>query len=235
MFNVDKSLNYGRAHIDFFSKSISTPEIVLDIGAGQGSDLKIVKKNHPTSKLFALENYPEYIKILNENNIETFPGNFETDNLPFNNESVDLIITNQTLEHTKEIFWVLHELSRTLKVGGHLIIGIPNLASFHNRLLLLLGHQPTCINNSSAHIRGFSKNDLIKFLNIFQNGYQLQYYKGSNFYPFSPSIASPLAKAFPGMAWSNFFLFKKTLKYNKEFLEFPKTNQLETNFFLGNP
>ena len=54
-----------------------------------------------------------------------------------------------------------------------------------------------------------------------------------NFYPFPPFIAKPLAYLFPTNAWVIFFLFEKKKEYTNEFLEFPKLNKLETNFYLG--
>ena len=34
---------------------------------------------------------------------------------PFEDETVDILIVNQILEHCKEIFWIFHELTRVLK------------------------------------------------------------------------------------------------------------------------
>lgn len=62
--------------------------------------------------------------------------NIERDPLPFADESVDIFMANQVLEHCKEIFWIFSEVSRCLKPGGCFIIGVPNLAALHNRLLL---------------------------------------------------------------------------------------------------
>jgi len=160
--------------------------------------------------------------------------NIEHDKLPFELESIDIIIANQIIEHVKEIYWLLHEISRVLKVGGSLIIGVPNLAALHNRLLLLFGEQPSCIQNNTAHVRGYTKKDLLKYLSsCFQEGYKLKSFKGSNFYPLPSFLAKPLAKAFPNFVWSIFFLFEKTKSYDRQFLEFPIENQLETNFYLG--
>jgi SAM-dependent methyltransferase len=128
----------------------------------------------------------------------------------------------------------LHEISRILKKGGNLIIGVPNLASLHNRLLLLLGEQPSCIQNNSAHIRGYTKKDILKLLDsCFPGGYKLKQFKGSNFYPLPSFLAKPLAHVFPDFAWSIFLRLEKQKPYNKQFLEFPVENQLETNFYLG--
>ena len=121
---------------------------VLDIGAGRGSDLAIVKKNAPNSELIAIESYLPNVRRLKEMGYLVHTLNLEKDPFPFPDESIDYLIANQILEHCKEIFWILHEATRVLKVGGSIYVGVPNLASLHSRLLLLFGFQPTCIKNS---------------------------------------------------------------------------------------
>jgi ubiquinone/menaquinone biosynthesis C-methylase UbiE len=231
MFKVDKTLNYGRHVIKDMTVSIGKVSSCLDIGAGSGNDLLIVKSLNPECELHAIESYAPNIERLRSHNILVEHCNFEETKLPYADGSLDYIISNQVFEHTKEIFWIMSEISRTLKVGGHLLIGVPNLASLHNRFLLLMGRQPTCIQNHSAHIRGFTKNDLMHFVDIFPGGYKLKDYRGSNFYPFSPAIAFPLGNTFPGMAWANFLLFKKEKEYEENYYcQFPITQMLETNF-----
>jgi SAM-dependent methyltransferase len=160
--------------------------------------------------------------------------NLEQDPLPFSDESIDVVMSNQVLEHAKEIFWILHQATRVLRIGGHMIVGVPNLASFHNRLLLLFGKQPTVIQNHSAHLRGYTKHDIIRMLEmIFPGGYALEDFRGANFYPLPAGPAMSLAKIFPNGAWGIFFLFKKTRAYSDEFLMHPVLKQLETNFYVA--
>lgn len=230
---IDKRLNLGRKNIANYISSIDSIKNALDIGAGNGDDLLIIRTKFPKAKLNAIECYPPCIEKLQKNKINVFNIDIERTPLPLEDESMDLIIINQVLEHVKEIFWIFSEISRVLKSGGKLIIGVPNLASLHNRLLLLFGLQPTSIQTHSAHIRGFTKKDLIKFMNIFNNGYKIQGYSGSNFYPFPPILAKPLAKLFPSCAWSMFLFFEKQQKYNNEYIEFPKKQSLATNFYTG--
>lgn len=235
---IDRSLNYGRHLISEYLGNVnhnSTIKVALDIGAGNGTDLMLVRNENPAVELHAIELHPESQRTLVQQGIIVHPLNIERDNFPFSDESVDIVIANQILEHIKEIFWVFHEISRVLKVGGYLIIGVPNLASLHNRFLLLLGMQPTCIQNHSAHIRAYTKSDLLKFLQLcFPGGYQLTKFGGSNFYPFPPVLAKPFAKFFPNLAWGIFFLFRKERAYSGSFLAHPIQNQLETNFYTGN-
>lgn len=231
---IDKNLNYGRHLIKEFTRKTPDHANILDIGAGLGSDLLLVKNNNPTVQLFGVECYPKYQETLRSNGISVVGINIEKDRLPFDDESIDLVICNQVFEHLKEIWWTMSEITRVLKMDGQLIIGVPNLASLHNRALLLFGNQPTCIQNDSAHLRGYTRSDLKNFIEVVSgNVYYLEHFKGSNFYPFPPSVAKPLARIFPTMAVTNFYSFRKINKWNSRYLDFPKEKQLETNFYLG--
>jgi len=231
---IDRSLNYGRHLICDFLKQSHSFDTVLDIGAGTGVDLKLARDINEHCRLIALESYAPNIKTLQDNKIEVYQIDIEKESFPFDNEKIDIIIANQILEHTKEVFWIFHEITRLLPVGGKLILAVPNLAALHNRILLSLGRQPSPIKTRSAHVRGFTQHDLLNFLeSCFPSGYELRDFKGSNFYPFPPIIAKPLAKILPNMAWGIFLLLEKTRPYEQEFLEYPAKEQLETNFYLG--
>ncbi len=231
---IDRSLNYGRDVIAELFQKIAPYQTVLDIGAGTGADLSAAIAACPSATAYAVESFPANVRKLNAKGIQVRGINVEREALPFENASLDVVMSNQTLEHVKEIFWIMHEISRALKVNGHLIIGVPNLASLHNRLLFLLGKQPTCLQNHSAHVRGYTRHDMLRlFQNVFPGGYQLEAFGGSNFYPFPSWIAKPLAKLAPNSAWAIFFLFKKVKPYDGEFLDYPIQQELQTNFYLG--
>lgn len=231
---IDRSLNYGRPMIRKFLGKSGAYRTVLDLGAGGGDDLKLAREVRPEARLNGIEVYPPYAKKLKADGIRVFPLNIEKDRLPFGDGKVDVILMNQVMEHTKEVFWIFHEISRVLPVGGHLILGIPNMAALHNRILLALGRQPSPCKTNSAHVRGFTKGDVLSFLESGAPGlYKLRAFGGANFYPFPPFLAKPLAALLPTMAWGIFFLLEKTGKYGRGFLDFPRVEQLETNFYLG--
>ena len=230
---IDRELNYGRDVVRRLLVEAKPYSTVLDIGAGRGVDLLAARTVEPRAVLHAVECYGSSVEYLRSADICTYAINIERESIPLPAESIDVVISNQTFEHLKEVFWALHESSRVLKVGGHLLIGVPNLASLHNRILLAAGRQPTSIKNSSAHIRGYTRSDFVNLLRCFPNGYQLRAWKGSNFYPLPRALARPAAKIFPSMAWAVFMLFRKTCAYSREFVDYPENAQLETNFFLG--
>lgn len=231
---IDRSLNYGRQHIRRYLEQCAPYSVVLDLGAGPGSDLLIAKEISPQTEIHGVEVYEEYAQKLSDKGIRVHRSNIECDKLPFADNSVDVVIVNQILEHVKEVFWVFHEMTRVLKVGGRVIVGVPNIAAFHNRILMLAGRQPTQLKNASAHVRGYTKHDMLHFVNsCFPKGYDLENFKGSNFYPFPGPIAKVLSTIFPNMSWGIFLLFKKVRPYNSEFITFPTFMKLETNFYTG--
>jgi SAM-dependent methyltransferase len=231
---IDRSLNWGRNAMSGFFRMIAPFENILDIGAGHGQDLSAARQACPEAKRFAVEVHPPAVESLRKGGVEVIPVDIERSSLPFADESLQVILSNQTLEHVKEIFRILHEVSRTLKPNGYLIIGVPNLAALHNRLLLLLGKQPSCLKNSSAHVRGYTRSDLMRTLEAgFPGGYRLEAFQGSNFYPFPPALARPLARLMPNGATAIFLLLRKMRPYKRQFLDYVAREALETTFCLG--
>ncbi len=219
-----------------FLRSAAPFQKVMDIGAGHGDDLLIARSVRPEAQLIGVEPYTPYVKELEGKGITVKSLNIEKDRFPFGENELDVIMANQILEHTKEVFWILDQISRVLKIGGHLLIGVPNLAALHNRILLAMGRQPSPLKNNSAHLRGFTKGDMLRLLESgFPGGYKLRDFGGSNFYPFPPLLARPLAAALPTMAWGIFFRFEKVQAYEGSYLRYPAKEQLETNFYVGEP
>jgi len=231
---IDRALNYGRPVVRRFLEHARPYRSVLDIGAGTGVDLLAARAVEPAAALHAIEAFPPNVETLRRQDMAVTGLDLERDVFPFGDGAVDVVIANQILEHVKEVFWVFHEVTRVLRVGGSLIIGVPNLAALHNRILLAVGRQPSVIKTASAHVRGFTRHDLERFLEeVFPGGYAVRDHAGANFYPFPGPVAKPLAAVFPGLAWGLFLRLEKTREAGRAFLEFPATQRLETNFFTG--
>jgi SAM-dependent methyltransferase len=232
---IDYAEGYGPHVIARFVRSLPKVEVAVDLGAGAGRDLTILKSIHPAARTHAVEAGKQYAQRLVGKVDEIYTLNIERDALPFADCSVDLFIANQVIEHTKEVFWIFHEVSRCLKIGGNFIFGVPNIASLHNRLLLVFGRHPTQHKMISAHVRPFSKADTLLFLSsCYPGGYELVAFAGSQFYPLPPWLARVAAAAFPEAAFSIFFMIRKNLDYLDEFARYPSRAQLETNFWTGN-
>ena len=227
--------NYGRKLISKFLSEQLKAKTILDLGAGEGHDLQIARNLFPDAKLYAIESYPQYVQRLQKKGINVFSLDIEYERLPFEDATVDIIIINQVLEHTKNIFWILHECARVLRKGGAVVVGVPNIAAWHNRLMLLMGIQPPAIATLSCHIRGFTREDIKKTIEI-GSGLTLSVRKSASagFYPFPPYAARVLALIFPGLGWSIHLYAVKTKDYTDEFLLTARQFN-ETNFFIGQP
>lgn len=231
---VSTGENYGPQVVERFARMLPPVETVVDLGAGGGRDLGIVKRIHPGARTIAVEAGHEYARNLEGKVDELHVLDLERDALPFADESLDLVIANQVLEHTKEVFWSFNEVTRSLKVGGHYLFGVPNIASLHNRVLLLFGGHPTASKMCSGHVRSFSKRDTLKFLEApFPGGYRLVAFGGSQFYPLPRSLARAAARVWPSAAVCIFFLIRKERPYAGEYASYPARAHFETNFWSG--
>ena len=240
-------LVYGRdIIIEFVSQTTSKLDgnlNLLDIGCGDGTDLINIRDRVELSqfgskkyanKYYGIETEAKNIQAAKQQGIQVLSANIEKDRLPFDNEFFDIVIINQVLEHTKELFFIFGELSRIMKKNAILVVGVPNLASFHNRIALLFGFQPPTIELLSAHIRGFTKNDFKKFVET-DGFFELIEYKGSGFYPFPMKMSKLLGKLFPTMAVGSFYKIRRMDKDGNFILildNFSFETPYKRNFFL---
>jgi SAM-dependent methyltransferase len=230
---VDRTLNYGRSIVAGFVRQIKV-DLAIDLGPGLGEDMDAIREAHVGALLVGLESSRPYADALRARGHEVVSLNLERDAFPFHDNTVDLIVANQVFEHVKEVFWILHECARVLRTGGSLVVGIPNLASLHNRVLLAIGRQPTSLTNWSAHVRGYTRRDLQDLLEKpFPGGFRLVESRGANFYPLPSLLARPAARIWPGAAWGFFGRFEKLRTYDGGYLRWPLSERLETSFFLG--
>jgi 2-polyprenyl-3-methyl-5-hydroxy-6-metoxy-1,4-benzoquinol methylase len=72
----------------------------------------------------------------------------DNDPYPFGPDSFDAIFAGEVIEHLNNPDHFLEETHRILRRKGLLVITTPNLASWYNRIALLLGFEPYWLNNS---------------------------------------------------------------------------------------
>lgn len=226
--------NYGRDIIVDWCKKYHRGHMrVLDIGCGYCFDLLNVRRalDDNGMELYGVECDHEKVEYAGTQNIRSFPINVENERIPLSDGSLNVVIANQVIEHAKEIFWIFSEISRTLAPGGLLIIGIPNLASLHNRLYLLAGEQPTCIETMGPHVRGFTAPSLRRFIEAGEY-FKVIDIKGSNFYPLPASVSKHISRLMPRLSVSLFMLAIRTDKKGT-FINVLNDMEYETPFFRG--
>lgn len=231
-------LNYGRDTVASMAarrvvRPPDGPVRIVDLGLGTAADLlNVARALEPAAcELAGVECHPPYAASARERGIDVHALNLERDALPWDDGSVDLVVANQVLEHCKEIFWIAAEVVRVLKPGGLFIVGVPNLASLHSRVMLALGMQPSPIDVLGPHVRGFTPGGLARFLG--EGGFlEVVERRGGNYYPFPPSVARPLARLLPGSAVSLFLACERTPRRGS-FLSALDARSLETPFYRG--
>lgn len=106
----------GWANKPKFEKYITLDSDVLDFGCGGGFLLKNLK----CRRKIGVEVNPAAQKIARENQIEVYA---KTEEIP--DECVDIIISNNVLEHALQPLYELKLLYRKLKKGGKIIFIVP--------------------------------------------------------------------------------------------------------------
>ncbi|MEN9354265.1 MAG: hypothetical protein RL318_1590 [Fibrobacterota bacterium] len=206
---------------------------VLDLGCGQGDDLEGIGRILSAAKveLTGVEGWEPYRQICATKGIATVALDIERDALPFEDGHFDVVMANQVLEHAKDLFWILGEVSRVLKPGGVFLVGVPNMATWHDRLLLLMGQQPSSNKVLGPHIRGFTLPGFKRFAAT-DGHFTVDATDGSGFYPFPEGLAKLLARLFPSLATGIFFRLRRT-DAPGTFLDVLKSRRFETNYYSG--
>lgn len=204
------------SHIDnifrIFDQNLRTyaPHNILDIGCGDGGrTIRIAKYyNVSMNNVHGLDYNVDLIttckKVFNASSID-----LETDHIPYEDNTFDLVIYNQVLEHLKNYKKTISEAIRVTKNQGYIVLGIPNLAHLINRIYLLLGFQPLCIHLDSSHVRSFTHRNFVKLLNSLES-VRLIDSKGSLMYPLPFLIANRIKDHFIGLTGYVCYLLQKS-------------------------
>ena len=94
--------------------------------------------------------------------LEGFKVDIDTQTLPFESSTFDIIVSNSMIEHTFFPENTIKEGVRILKNGGKFIIMVPNIGHWRFRLWLLFGRFPYFENTptDTLHIRFFTSQSI---------------------------------------------------------------------------
>lgn len=97
--------------------------------------------------------------------IETVWGDLDQ-GLPFEDESFDVVVAGEVLEHVRFPDLLLSEVGRVLTPGGTLVGSVPNSYRLKSRLRFLLGRPPEFADDPT-HLHMFRPADLMQLLRRF--------------------------------------------------------------------
>lgn len=142
---------------------------ILSISCGEGCYEKLIYERYENINMISTDVVDcmvsdDIMGYLSKRGVWRFVKVKPEKELPFENNTFDLIFHNDVLEHTEKPYLFLKEQFRVLKKGGHIIIGTPNLLRMANIAKIFFGklHFPKKIENSglytsSHHIQEFTQ------------------------------------------------------------------------------
>jgi 2-polyprenyl-3-methyl-5-hydroxy-6-metoxy-1,4-benzoquinol methylase len=113
---------------------------ILDVGCGDG----FLSEAFREMGMYAIgvDASPGAVKVAKSRCEEAYVADLGHAQLPLPDACVDLIWAGEIIEHVFDTETFVEDLLRVLQPGGRMIMSTPNLASWINRISLLLGQQP---------------------------------------------------------------------------------------------
>lgn len=151
---------------DFNRININPEGTMLDLGCGEGRHIFGVMEKFPDLKCIGLDPHIESLDKAFEGlkfleSISNTKTNFLSGSaysLPFSDDSFDLVVCSEVLEHLHDYKDAIKEINRVLKPGGQFLASVP--AEFPEKICWLLSEAYQ--NQPGGHLRIFKKNELIK-------------------------------------------------------------------------
>ncbi len=159
------------------------PRNVLEVGF-EKPDLSKLIANLPGVEYIGVDLSEVSVKAARESGLSAFLVDVSKEKLPFDDQSFDLVYCAEVIEHLFDPDFAMEEFTRVLRPNGKVLITTPNLASWYNRIMLLLGIQPVHTevstwrvlgrrfpafgqgNRPVGHLRLFTLGGLIDFLSL---------------------------------------------------------------------
>lgn len=142
-------------------------DTVFEVGCGAGNTLAFLKSSGRCRRAGGLELFHDAADIARKRIDVVLEGSVETLDLPFEEQSMDVILCLDVLEHLVDPWKVVHRLHALLKPGGVMICSIPNIRYFRVLLPLLLRGRWEYTDSGildKTHLRFFTRKSAIELV-----------------------------------------------------------------------
>jgi SAM-dependent methyltransferase len=129
---------------------------VLDYGAGEGKHLHLVRKTKPRARLVGIDIRDVHSAVDFE-----FHRVAADAPLPFANETFDLVISCDVLEHVENLEKSLDEIQRVLRSGGSFIGFVPAEGGFGAHAVYRF-FNPHIFRDTKDHVHAYTRRELLK-------------------------------------------------------------------------
>lgn len=122
---------------------------LLDVGCGMGALTERIGARLAVDRLIGVDCDVDRLGVAAGRGIETYAVDLERDTLPVLSGTCGLVTCFGVFAYLTLYDQVLAETARVLEDGRWFLFSMPNLASYQNRLAMLLGYQPSQVDVSS--------------------------------------------------------------------------------------
>lgn len=130
------------------------PRKILDIGCGDGRLARTIRAVCPDVVIHGCD--VSTAALTRSKGLDRqYAVDLNCDGLPEPDESFDLVIASEVVEHLIMPDRVMVELTRVLKQGGHVLLTVPNVAFWRFRVQALCGQVPS-VTADDRHLHSFS-------------------------------------------------------------------------------
>jgi SAM-dependent methyltransferase len=131
------------------------PDGLLDVGCGYGGVAAGLAELLGASDVHGVDLDPDVVDEAGGKGVEVRCVDV-SEGLPYDDVRFDLVTCFGVLDYLPLFDEAVRELWRVLRPGGVVAVSLPNLASWHNRLALVLGYQPRDVEICSVRAVGIA-------------------------------------------------------------------------------
>ncbi len=126
---------------------------VLDIGCGDG--FITAKLGESTgAKMSGVDISKDALRAAKKRGIDAKFANLDSGRIPFADGCFDAVFCGDVIEHIFDTERLLGEVRRVLKPDGFMVMSVPNVAAWYNRIIMLFGFIPVWVESASVHYVG---------------------------------------------------------------------------------
>ncbi|HEU5280323.1 MAG TPA: class I SAM-dependent methyltransferase [Gaiellaceae bacterium] len=144
----------GAERRDLFRRYVGGPgRRVLDLGCRDGALSATYAQGN---EIVGVDADREALAEAEQLGIETHWADLD-DSLPFADESFDVVVAGELLEHLRDPRRVVADVRRVLRPGGTFVASVPNAYRLKNRVRFALGRKPE---EDPTHLQMFAPSDV---------------------------------------------------------------------------
>jgi 2-polyprenyl-3-methyl-5-hydroxy-6-metoxy-1,4-benzoquinol methylase len=144
----------GAERRELFRRYVGGPgRRVLDLGCRDGALSATYAEGN---EIVGVDADREALAEAEQLGIETHWADLD-DSLPFGDESFDVVVAGELLEHLRDPQRVVADVRRVLRPGGTFVASVPNAYRLKNRVRFVLGRKPE---EDPTHLQMFAPSDV---------------------------------------------------------------------------